>query len=123
MSGAAVLDQCRVAGISVWIEGERLRFKAAAPLADTLLADLRANKSELIALLSAPANDAITREIDPDALTDWLRSESLCLVLRDGALIFTGQDGQGTGQPSAALRYHVEAHRVAILELLTPLEA
>lgn len=64
----------------------------------------------------------ITRHLDPDGLAHWLRDEGLCLVLRDGVLIFTGRDGRGTGEPSAVLRQHVEAHRAALVSLLTKAE-
>lgn len=66
---------------------------------------------------------ALTRHLDPDGLAHWLRDEGLCLVLRDGLLVFTGPDGRGTGEPSAPLRQHVEAHRTAIVGLLTTLPA
>lgn len=121
MSAAAVLTACRMAGVSVWVEGERLRFSSAAPLPETLIADLRANKPELMALLSplaANESEVATRDLDADGLEHWLRDEGLCLVLRGAELIFTGADGRLDGRPSKALAAHVTAHREAILTIL-----
>lgn len=69
--------------------------------------------------MTAPAS-ALTRHLDPDGLAHWLRDEGLCLVLRDGLLIFTGPDGRCAGEPSAALRHHVEEHRGELMKLLAP---
>lgn len=62
-----------------------------------------------------------SRHLDPDGLAHWLHDKSLCLMLRDGALIFTVRDGKplAGAQPSAALRQHVEGHRGELVSLLT----
>lgn len=129
MSAATLLHSLRASGVLVMVEGGALKIDAPAPLSDALLTDLRAHKPQLITLLLADAaNDhgaqsgpvAFTPALNPDALADWLRSEALCLVLRDGVLIFTGPNGQGAGEPSAALRQRVEGQRQAVTAWLLP---
>lgn len=135
MSAAAVLDECRAAGVMVWADGERLRFKSAAPLPDGLLDELRAHKPGLIALLVGGGEAAssfqkvpglppssVTCQIDRDFLALWLRNECLCLVYRDGCLAWTGRNGQGLGDPSTALHEYVAQHTAAIIAMMSPVE-
>lgn len=59
MSAIATLNDRSAAGVSVWVDGARLRFRAVAPLSDSLLEDLRAYKSELLVLLAANGDSSV----------------------------------------------------------------
>ncbi len=80
----------------------------------------REKTPDICAEKSAAVEPELTRQLDTDGLAHWLRDEGLCLVLRGGRLIYTGKDGRGIGEPSAKLQAHVEAHRAAVVALLTP---
>lgn len=132
MSAAAILNQCRAAGVSVWLEGERLKFKAAAPLPAGLLADLKAHKPELIVLLSVgAANDHGKGEAaspfttvskpneqpSPESVREWFR-ERLAIICEASEL---DPDEAYALAVDRTLR-HFWQHRTAIVELLKPLE-
>lgn len=117
MSAAALLERCRAAGVSLVADGDVLRVKAGlAPPAD-LLAELKAHKAEVLAALSAEV--APPRDLSLDELATWLRTEGVCLVQRDGRLIFTGPDGRGASYPAAALQAFVDSHHDELLARLT----
>lgn len=141
MTAAAVYAECAAAGVKLSINGDKLGIKAHSSPSAELMEALREHKAELLAYLTAAANNEkaapradlfptdnaapaspLTRDLDPDALAAWLQSEGLALVLRDGALIYT--DPQGLPVPLAGvalvLRQHVASHADAITELLTP---
>ena len=54
MTAAALLTQLSGLGVSAWADGAALRFKPASLVPPDVLADLRAHKAELLALLTAP---------------------------------------------------------------------
>ena len=54
MTAAALLTQLSGLGVSVWADGAVLRFKPASLVPPAVLADMRAHKAELLALLAAP---------------------------------------------------------------------
>ncbi|MGZ8217875.1 phage replication initiation protein, NGO0469 family [Methylomagnum sp.] len=68
MSAATVLQKAGAHGLTLWVEGERLRYRGEADAVQALLPELAANKAELLVLLQpappsapgpapAPAND------------------------------------------------------------------
>lgn len=118
MSAAAVLDQCRAAGVSVWIEGERLKFKAAKPLPDGLLADLKAHKPELIALLLESAANDPDEPPTPETVHEWFR-ERLAIICEASEL---DPDEAYALAVDRTLR-HFWHERAAIVELLARSEA
>lgn len=54
MTAAALLAQLSGLGVSAWADGAVLRFKPASLIPPDVLADMRAHKAELLALLAAP---------------------------------------------------------------------
>ena len=54
MTAAALLTQLSGLGVSAWADGAVLRFKPASLVPPAVLADLRAHKAEVMALLAAP---------------------------------------------------------------------
>ena len=66
MTAAALLAQLSGLGVSAWADGAVLRFKPASLVPPAVLADLRAHKAELLALLTAPIVAAVA---PPSAFT------------------------------------------------------
>ena len=66
MTAAAWLAQLSGLGVSAWADGAVLRFKPASLVPPAVLADLRAHKAELLALLAAPIVAAVA---SPSAFT------------------------------------------------------
>ena len=64
MNAAALIDDLRRRGVQLEARGDRLRFKPASSVPPDLLADLRANKAQILAALSA-AHDAPARGPKP----------------------------------------------------------
>ena len=54
MTAAALLAQLSGLGVSAWADGAVLRFKPASLVPPAVLADLRAHKAEVLALLTVP---------------------------------------------------------------------
>jgi hypothetical protein len=73
MSGAAVLARARAAGVAVGVEGGNLRLRGAAQPPADLLAELRTHKAELVALLTAPMPEPVTRDPAPEPVTPVTR--------------------------------------------------
>ena len=61
MTAAALLAQLSGLGVTAWADGATLRFKPASLVPPDVLADLRAHKAGLLALLAAP----IVAEVAP----------------------------------------------------------
>ena len=61
MTAAALLTQLSGLGVTAWADGATLRFKPASLVPPDVLADLRAHKAGLLALLAAP----IVAEVAP----------------------------------------------------------
>ena len=59
MTAAALLAQLSGLGVSAWADGAVLRFKPASLVPPAVLADLRAHKAEVMALLTAPVVPAV----------------------------------------------------------------
>ena len=51
MSAAEILAYLPTIGINLWVEGERLKYEATSPLKDTMLAQLKTHKIEIINIL------------------------------------------------------------------------
>ena len=65
------LDQLRLRGVKIWVEGERLRYNAPkGVMNDDVLNELRKRKQEIILALSAAANatDGSIQPIPRDGL-------------------------------------------------------
>jgi len=58
MTAAAILARAEAAGVSVTIDGDRLRLTAPAPACTVLMHDLAGAKAEVMALLAARAAEA-----------------------------------------------------------------
>ena len=54
VTAAALLTQLSGLGVTAWADGGTLRFKPASLIPPDVLADMRAHKAELLALLAAP---------------------------------------------------------------------
>ena len=54
MTGLELFKELNAHGVSLTLEGERLKLRASAPLPAHLLEAAKAHKAELIALLSVP---------------------------------------------------------------------
>ena len=65
MTAAALLAQLSGLGVSAWADGAVLRFKPASLVPPAVLADLRAHKAELLALLAAPIVAAVASPPPP----------------------------------------------------------
>ena len=65
MTAAALLAQLSGLGVSAWADGAVLRFKPASLVPPAVLADLRAHKAELLALLTAPIVAAVASPVAP----------------------------------------------------------
>jgi hypothetical protein len=61
MTAAAILARAEAAGISVAIDGDRLRLTAPAPACTVLMHALAGAKAELLALLECRADEAAER--------------------------------------------------------------
>jgi hypothetical protein len=79
MNAAALLTEARRLGACLAANGERLLAEAPAPLPDTLVAELRAHKHELLAMLTSMNN------VDRDAVTEWWQ-ERAAIMEHDGGL-------------------------------------
>lgn len=55
MTAAALLTQLSGLGVTAWADGAVLRFKPASLVPPAVLADMRAHKAEVMALLTAPS--------------------------------------------------------------------
>lgn len=121
MSAAAVLlASLRSSGAVLAVDDRELVIETEEALTEGQLANLRGHKIELIGLLTREAANTprYRREVDIDALHDWLCSESLALVLRDGVLFFTDPKDRCAAEPSAALRSFVSNNYAGIQEKL-----
>lgn len=58
MSAAQILSRARAAHVSLWVEGERLRFRGPRDTVDELKPELAAHKPEIVEYLRRAANDA-----------------------------------------------------------------
>lgn len=79
MSAAALLTEARRLGACLAANGARLLLEAPAPLPDVLVAELRAHKCELLALLRR------ANEVDRDAVAEWWQ-ERAAIMEHDGDL-------------------------------------
>ncbi|MGN8064311.1 hypothetical protein ACTJK4_21855 [Ralstonia sp. 22111] len=58
-AAAQILSRARAANISLWVEGERLRFKGPKDAVEELKPELAANKPEIVAHLRRATSDAV----------------------------------------------------------------
>lgn len=79
MTPASLIHEARRYGARFIVAGEKVRVEAPAPLPGVLLAELKAHKRELLALLAA--NDAP----DPERVREWY-AERAAIMEYDGGL-------------------------------------
>ncbi len=77
MTAAGVLARAHAAGLAVAAEGGNLRLRGPVKPPADLLAELRAHKAEVLALLTAPPNDPLPDAADPWGLSATDRTEAL----------------------------------------------
>lgn len=58
MSVARILTKARAAHVTLWVEGERLRFKGPREAVESLKPELAAHKPEIVACLRRSKNEA-----------------------------------------------------------------
>lgn len=98
MNAAALLIRLGALGVSVTAEGEELRLRPASAIPPDLLAALRVSKPAVLALLTAPANDAGTppaRAAVPAGaagLLWYLRGTLRCHVRLEDGVVWIGPD-------------------------------
>lgn len=90
----ALLDRAKAAGIQLYFQGGRLRYRGPGPAVEALLPELKAHKPELLTILAArPLDDAALADlvfdtakehgVDPLAVWRWLSAEDI-QALRSG---------------------------------------
>ena len=60
MNAQELLDQARIAGVELWRDGAKLRYRGPPNVVADLLPTLKHHKRELLAALSAPTKPART---------------------------------------------------------------
>ena len=85
-AAAALLDQLERLGVAARADGDVLRLRPVSLLPADILADLRTHKAEVLALLTAPANDRPPSPVPTDAagLLAHVRDVLHCRVMLDG---------------------------------------
>ena len=90
MTAHATMARLKVAGVALRIDGGNLRCAPADKLTPELLADIRANKPELMALLSGQAEQKIDLPITPYLQPDLDAFEERAAVVQyDGGVTRT----------------------------------
>jgi tubulysin polyketide synthase-like protein len=72
MSAAQVLEQARVAGVSLWADGDTLRYRGPGEVLAKLLPTLKSHKPAILAALAHPDSLALWRRVailDPEGRT------------------------------------------------------
>ena len=106
MTAAAVLARAQAAGLTVVAEGGGIRLRGSAKPPADLLADLRANKADVLALLTGPADASVPSSYrsrfvlsckeategaatppDPAALLAHIRDALHCRVTLEGEVV------------------------------------
>ncbi|MBR0649223.1 hypothetical protein GXW78_06085 [Roseomonas terrae] len=83
MSAAAIIARAQAEGVRLWVEGEQVRVRAARPPAPDLLAALRAQRDDVLRLLTANAAPPPPR--DAWGLTDAEKADGAARVLGTAA--------------------------------------
>lgn len=81
MTAAGLLTRAHAAGLAVVAEGGNLRLRGAVKPPADLLAELRTHKADVLALLTAPANDQAPESADHGGLTEIDRADALARLL------------------------------------------
>lgn len=114
------LDQLRIRGVEIWIEGERLRYNAPKGIMnDDVLSELRKRKTEIVAYLQASQSAA-----DPNAITPIARDGTMPLSFAQQRIWFLDELEPDNPFYNVALakrihgKLNTEALRKSLLQLI-----
>jgi hypothetical protein len=102
MTAAAILARAAAAGVSVTIDGDRLRLTAPDPACTVLMHDLAGAKAEVIALLTVRAADAAAERAGP-------RMPPPATLERENPALVRGLLGVAAIRPTACQKGEVPA--------------
>ena len=92
MTASALLARLGTLGVAAEVDGSALRLRPASRVPAGMLAELRAKKADLLALLTEPANDPAPAlrppPADAAALLLYLRDVLHCRVCFDGEAVW-----------------------------------
>jgi len=84
VSSRELLERARAAGVILWRDGERLRWRGQSEVVAALLPDLAAHKAELMRLATDSELKALVCEVAfRHGFTDEQRQEALQIALGD----------------------------------------
>lgn len=107
MSAERIVDDLRQADVSLWIDGDRLRYSAPAPLSEAQLATLRQHKPEILSYLQQAA--------DPPPLTVDDRAE-IQEAIEERAAIQEFDGGLPRAEAERQARIRMRAYHVHVAQ-------
>jgi len=76
-AATALLQSAETHGITLWVDGDQLRYKARQPVTDGMKDRIRQHKAEIINLLSNQGNEA--EKLDHSTVPTWCNPGCECL--------------------------------------------